>query len=245
MKIQYFFVFLVLVVLIAWYLVSEPSLKPTIPYKVYCISHDNQERKTRMTKRFETLHIPYDFPQTRESCMLSHREALQHFLDDDSVEYGIICEDDIYLKLSFVRDIQKLLYFMETHPSLDLLLVGYLLHPSIDIVTNPEFTLKYPIGSKACYPYTLYAYSINLWGTQMYIVSKTAAHDILQLTAEPRCKYKNVPFAADWTITKFPNCVLAYPPIAVEEGNIKMPAPQSQIIFHKECSERYDPKLYI
>ncbi len=247
--IWYFILFLMLILLVIFLLFGKESdiyIYRTIPYKVYCISHNNQERKSRMTRRFEKLSIPYHFSQTCDECMLSHRKALQEFIEDNTTEFGIICEDDVYIKLSFVRDIQKFLSFMERRPSLDLLLIGYLLHPSIDIATHPDFTVEYPIGSKTCYPYTLYSYPTNLWGAQMYIVSKTSARSILRRTTKERCALLDVPFSADFTITKIPYCVLAYPPIAVEEGYIQNPNPsQEQITFHKECSKRYDPTSFL
>jgi GR25 family glycosyltransferase involved in LPS biosynthesis len=53
-------------------------------YKVYSFSYKNPNRFREMNKRFE---------------------AINTFLDSDA-DYGVICEDDVYVRKSFKRDIQ-------------------------------------------------------------------------------------------------------------------------------------------
>jgi len=73
----------------------------------------------------------------------------------------------------------------------------------------------------------------DLWGSQMYLISRRHANTLLEkYTIDFAIANKKIPFSPDWTITKDGNNVIAYPMLAVEEGDTKY-IDQCEIEFHK------------
>ena len=109
-------------------------------YDIYCLSFKNPIRKSQMDDRFQELNLRYTFhegvgmddPRIFNNggggcwcCMLGHIDMIKNFYENSEKEYGIFCEDDIYIHKDFCKvlpDIIKDFNLM----NLDVLLLGYL-----------------------------------------------------------------------------------------------------------------------
>lgn len=221
--------------------------------QVYVINYKNDARRKRMEPRLEQVGICdnvkflpgvdktdsriQELPESQRGaapCMFSHLEALQHFLNSDAAEFGkcIVCEDDIHISLDFQKDMPGILAQFD-EMRLDILLLGYL------ICENPRHNSeRYPIKTK----YTFHNYGPELWGTQMYLLSREHARHILNtFTREWASKPGATPFSADWTITKCGERAFIYPMIGVEENNSSTGG-YWQEKFHNDCHAfNFDP----
>lgn len=94
--------------------------------------------------------------------------------------------------------------------------------------------------------YVFHRYSNDLWGTQMYMISREYAKYLLEAyTLQYAIDNISKPYSSDWIITKNGNRAMIYPMIAVEEGPVTSDCePQSE--FHKRCHfVNYDPQKYL
>ncbi len=224
----------------------------------YTFSFNNPGRKQRMTERFskEDLHLEFVDPveitdarvfpapanQRRTwSIMLNHLDMLKTFLESDA-DYGVFCEDDIYIRKNFKSYIQALTQGYERF-NLEILLIGYLLpHNSAEINVHPNFKLY---ESQLLFM----NYTDDLWGSQMYMLNRDTARKFLELyTVNYALKSENNPnipyFSPDWTLTKVGRRAIVYPMLAVEEGNV-VTSHGGQASFHQKCTSfNYDPNFY-
>ena len=140
------------------------------------------------------------------SCMYGHLDMINMFLSESDKPYGIFCEDDIYLH----KDIHKRLDEITTeftNLNLDVLLLGHLITYSPD----PNHGLSITQNHR------FYNYGEDTWGTQMYMISRSYAKQLLgRYYGEVRPS--DPPFSADWTITKDGNRAFLFPMLAVEDG---------------------------
>ena len=215
-------------------------------YNIYCLSYKNQERYESMKTRFKQLHIPIYFyegvgmddprisPYDKHivsswCCMYGHLDMIYKFYHETDKEFGIFCEDDIYIH----KDLSSLLpniinEFKQLN--LDVLCLGYLMTNAV--TTHPS---TYPFLS-SCGSRNIYNYDENLWGTQMYMISRNYAkvlldtyyHDYAVRSLTEHLTH----FSADWTITKLGKRGLLYPMVAVEDGK-KTYDNSGQHNFHK------------
>ena len=218
----------------------------------YVVNFNDDARRERMSKRFDTLSMPVHFTapvyssdprldiegipeRDKRTCsiMLQHLDSLRHFLDNTSNEYCIVCEDDILVSKNLLVDLPSIIdKFRELE--LDVLLLGYLWPHWIDADGNPYF-LRMSRDEK--YQYT--RLPDDLWGSQMYMVSRTHAQNLLDMfppeygiPGEGR-----LPYNPDWTLTKKGKRALIYPMLAVEEGGSKLGVGW-ECEFHRLCYER-------
>jgi len=234
-------------------------------FKIYCLSFNNQERKISMKQKFKDLDVNYtfydgvDFTDPRIttdlykkcwSCMYGHLDMIKMFYDDPNVEYGIFCEDDIYIHKdfnTFMPDVIKDFKNM----NLDVLLLGYLVTFKIDPCYH-GFSVKKSNDKNLTY----HDFTNDVWGTQMYMLSKINAKRLLDKYGEesdyaPKSLHdpSMTPFSADWTITKDGNRALITPCLAVENGKVEVAhfgGSYEQYFFHKKCHEvQYDPDIFI
>ena len=85
-------------------------------YDIYCLSFNNLRRMTAMENRFKQLDIKcsfYDGVDSNDprifnnngfgawSCMLGHIDMIKNFYENSEKEYGIFCEDDIFIHKDF------------------------------------------------------------------------------------------------------------------------------------------------
>jgi hypothetical protein len=221
----------------------------------YVINFNDEARRERMLSRFSKLGTkePYFVdpvfitdPRLHEaqhkrtcSIMLQHLDSLRHFLEQTDKEFCIVCEDDIHISKNFRKDLPEIIEQFVAM-DLDILLLGYLsMHP-VDTETNAHFT---PKSRSKKYKYA--NYPDDLWGSQMYMMSRKHAKNILDNFGPEYILKGELPYNPDWILTKTGNRALIVPMIAVEEGDTKTDH-GGQNEFHRRCFEcNYDRDLYI
>lgn len=220
-------------------------------YEVFAFSFNNPERKARMNERFaryaektinwaESVELtdprvelsPAD--KRTSAIMFNHLDMIRMFLEGSTAEYGVFCEDDIYIRKDFKQSIQVALQ-AHTRLSLDVLLAGYLIN------YKPAST-SYAHGfSEAEPPFVFMSYSDDVWGAQMYILDRPAAVKILDSFSNPVAVSV---FNPDWTITKFGRRSVIYPMLALEEGAAPSGHP-AHVLFHNQCKDtHYDTNIF-
>jgi len=242
---------------------------------VYVLSYNNSERKEKMNTRLTDESLSFEFvppvehsdprivhsldPCTKRvwSIMLGHLDMLKKFLESDSEsEYGIFCEDDIYIREGILTYLPEIIS-SSIRRSLDIVLLGYLLHYRLETITNVQKNDNLPYDYKLINmepTFEFYNYPEDLWGTQMYMLSKRAAKMMIEkynidYASSTITDTNKISFCADTTLTKdtfdgMLSRALIYPMLAVEEGHINHTSP-GQINFHKECtSAQFDPECY-
>jgi hypothetical protein len=221
----------------------------------YCLSFKNPERKSAMEHRFQKLgvdafiHLGVGFDDERIagrdlhdhskrcwSFTYGHFDLIREFYFTSEKEYGIFCEDDIFIRKDFIQQLPKIIENFESM-NLDLLLLGYLTPYTID-ENYPGTHLKKQ-ASDSSHPFSYYSFSDSIWGAQMYMLSKAQAGFLLSKYSPPYADLSinnssMKPFNSDWTITKEGNRALIYPMIALEDGKTQYDD-ISQYILHQEC----------
>jgi len=236
-------------------------------YKIFCLSYNNPERKLSMQTKFEQLGIDFFFydgvelnderihPESYKkcwSCMYGHLDMINIFYNDAATDYGIFCEDDIYIHKDFKQFMPQIINDFK-HLNLDVLLLGYLVPFQIKSYYNGYHLKDKDLISDGL---KYHNFTDDTWGTQMYMLSKENAGKILEkYGATSNYAVKTLadntltPFSADWTITKDGNRALITPCLAVEDGRgllTHYDNSYEQFIFHKRCYEaHYNMMLYI
>ena len=214
---------------------------------LYCLNFKNEVRATSMKTRFlETgldavLHpgVPTTdpriagrglIPHTEKcwSCMYGHLDMIREFVEKDSRPYGIFCEDDILIDANFKSRLEHVLNDFEAM-QMDTMLLGYLITYPVIGETNGSYakmgqSIYVDLDTTETTTFRYYDYG-DIWGTQMYLLSRKQAVRIVE-------KYANgyadqflansdtvfPPFSADWSITKEGRRCIVYPMLAIEDG---------------------------
>jgi len=222
---------------------------------IYVINFNDEDRKTRMIHRFNTIGLNLNFmppvyisdarlniandnikiDKRTWAIMLQHLDSIKDFYERSTSDYCIICEDDILISKYLHRDLPAVLEKFNKL-NLDILLLGYLLSFKLQ---HENFKIKESIG------YTINEFPNDLWGSQMYLISRTYSKYLLdKYTLDFAINNLDQPFSPDWTITKNGNRAILYPMLAVEEGETKT-LHSGQNSFHKNCFiMNYDPDVY-
>lgn len=217
---------------------------------IYCVTHQNQQRKQRMTDRFNQLLLPVTFVESTGTCMDGHMECLQRLVDSGD-DLAIICEDDIHIRKDFTTELPDIITQFKKR-NLEMLMLGYLLDFS-PITENSELPLK-------DFVFTYHDYHSSVWGTQMYMIDSNYAKHILAYFG-PQSGYEEysknnqnaVPYSSDHIITKMSGRkALIYPMMAVEEGVIRDQHKVEDVgtlihvNYHKNCHlVNYDSSIHI
>lgn len=211
-------------------------------YKVYSFSYNNPERKRAMDERFGKVglvvnwvepvlstdsRIPTSSPNPRNhSIMLNHLDMIEEFIKSDA-EFGVFCEDDVYIRRGFNKDIH---IAIDGYKRLDLevMLLGYLTNykATETHMSGPHYPLEIP--------FAFLSVPDDLWGSQMYLLDKNGARRVLEEYGD-FSKVKTH-YNPDWTITKMPKRACIYPMLAVETGSVATDH-WGQIAFHRACFE--------
>jgi GR25 family glycosyltransferase involved in LPS biosynthesis len=221
----------------------------------YVINFKDDARKKRMIARFNHIGIDLHFvnPVTQDdprlhntplykrtsSIMLQHLDSVRDFYENTSAEYCIVCEDDIHISKNLHKHLPKIIQDFE-ELGLDLLLMGYL-YP-YGVHGNWHFPVL-----KSNENYTYHGYPDDIWGSQMYLISRKHAETILNtFTIQFGIdQLEVVHFNPDWTITKWGKRAIISPMIAVEEGDDKSNH-EGQTHFHRACHQgNYNPEVHI
>jgi len=224
-------------------------------YNIYCLSFKNPVRKSQMENRFQELNlkcifyegVSMDDPRIANnnglgcwSCMIGHIDMIKNFYENSEKEYGIFCEDDVYIHKEFKLMIPDIIKDFKLI-NLDILLLGYLSPFEIKPYYQ-NFELK---SNDTNLKYTYNNYPNDLWGSQMYMLSKHQSKNILdkyniEYATKSLTDNTLQPFSADWTITKEGNRALIYPMMAVETAD------KAEDTFHENCkNQNYDSNIYI
>jgi GR25 family glycosyltransferase involved in LPS biosynthesis len=224
---------------------------------IYIVSYKNKERKERMTDRFSKLNFNnvnfvkevhsnddrikcfshlenYNKIEKRTwSIMLQHLDSIENFYQNNkNYNYCIICEDDIFISKDISNKLQNIIKDFNSL-SLDVLMLGYLLPFKLDINSS-----HFPPLLKNN-TYSIYNYPDDIWGTQMYMISREYAKFLLENFTNLYAYYNlDKPYNPDWIITKNGKRALIYPMFAVEEG-VNLSDCYSQQQYHKLCFETH------
>jgi len=224
---------------------------------VYCLSFAGSERRSRMQGRFSAvgvpcvfveptsadqvkvevaalakergINVPADFHFWATAIMQSHLSMIRFFVEDSTASHGVFCEDDVHLRLTLADDLTQMAEAFD-RLSLDVMLLGYL-WPYRESPPDAPFAFR--------------DYPDDLWGAQMYMLSRSRARQILDSYELPGAlERRSVPFASDWTITKEGRRARVVPMLAVEEGGT-FTSDGGQVDFHRRCFEaQYDAEHY-
>lgn len=232
--------------------------------KFYCINYKDENRREKMLLRWQLLELELKFVDPVETTdkrfdivreqypnkglrdwaiMLQHLDSLRDFVESEYIpgekgEYVIICEDDIMVSKHLPNDLPEIIESYE-RLNLHVLLMGYLIPYKI---TDDNY--YYPLKERN-YKYSYHGYPDDIWGSQMYMVSRKHAEILLKkYTIENALKneidYINKnnnskeEFSPDWTLTKYGNRSVIYPMMALEEGDTKCHW-DSEIDYHQRC----------
>jgi hypothetical protein len=224
---------------------------------LYCLSFQNPERKSAMENRFKNLGVDvfmypgitfederikgrelHEHTKRTWSFTYGHFDLIREFYFNSEMEYGIFCEDDVFIRKDFIEQLPQIIVNFEAM-NLDLLLIGYLTTHKIDS-QDSEFHLKEPnLISNENHPFTYHNYPDSIWGAQMYMLSRTQAYNLITKYSPPYADLaitnKSLkPFNSDWTITKEGNRAIIYPMIALEDGKTQY-IDGGQYNYHQDC----------
>ena len=233
-------------------------------YKIYCLSYDNPVRLSDMQRRFSTIGASCSFyegvpftdhrltdrnltdPIKRQwSFTYGHFDMINKFYNDSDAEFGIFCEDDILIDRKLLDYLPEIISDFRSM-DIDVLLLGYLIPFAIDSST-PNFTIR---KSNHDTQLSYYDYPEDLWGAQMYMISREYAKVLID-------KYSNgyadqtlvdsslTHFSADWTITKDGRRAVVYPLLSIEDGKTNY-SHEGQARYHAQCySANFDESRFI
>lgn len=212
----------------------------------YVINYKDDARRARMSERFHSIGIDLHFVNPVEqsdarmegtnlykrtsAIMLQHLDSVQHFYENTNAEHCVICEDDIHISKLLVQDMPEIIEnFKEL--KLDILVLGYLF--PYNLHGNWHFPVLKDDGK-----YSYHGYPDDIWGSQMYLISRAHAKFLLDtFTIQFAIDHLEViHYNPDWTITKYGKRAVISPMLAVEEGEDKS-GHGGQTDFHKMCHE--------
>lgn len=212
----------------------------------YMINFNDENRKKRMIDRFEYLNLDLQFVnpvydndprltgtnlyKRTSSIMLQHLDSIRHFYENTSSKYCVVCEDDIFISKNLASDLPDIINNFE-YLQLDVLLLGYLF--PYELHGNWHFPVL-----KDTKNYCFHGYPDDIWGSQMYMISRKHAKYLLDtFTIDFAIQnLEKIHYNPDWTITKYGKRSLISPMLAVEEGDEKS-GHHGQSDFHKQCFE--------
>jgi len=204
----------------------------------YCLSFNDEERNNNMIRRFEHFNIncifyrgvQYDDNRLinrnlsnsliREwCCCYGHLDMIYDFYYKSDKRFGIFCENDIHIHKDLIDILPKILNDFNIL-NLDILLLGCLIPFTID-KNNVNFSLKRETNAKSLFTY--HNYPDDLVGTQMYILSRKHAKNLIDkyyydyADKNLESESNHSIFKSDNIIIKDGNRALIYPILAVEE----------------------------
>jgi hypothetical protein len=231
---------------------QQQPQQPTFHF--YVITYNNPQRLNNLITRFKQCNLPEPHitepvhlndprltaiistePRTW-AIMTQHLDAIMHFYlsspsikeNEKSNDYCIICEDDILLSPQIKENLPAIAKKFQEH-NLDVLLLAYLTPTPFAI--EPQNDPHFPHLEA----HRFYKYPDDLWGSQMYMVSKEHAHNLIYTyTLQWAIEHPDEPYSPDWILTKKGNRALLYPPLAIEDGTTPTEH-QGQRDFHKRC----------
>lgn len=168
------------------------------------------------------------FHKRVSAIMLQHLDSIKHFYENTNFNNCIICEDDIHISKHLQTQIPIIVNeFNEM--KLDVLMLGFL-WPFKDLNSRYFSSIK-----KGQFNY--FTYNDDIWGTQMYMISRSYAEFLLNTYNIQWCiENLDKPYSPDWILTKNGNRALIWPMLAVEEG-VSKASENNQITYHQRCHD--------
>lgn len=177
------------------------------------------------------------------SVMQGHMCMLETYVQEGTAPYVLIMEDDILIRRDVNDHLPKIMHDFDLC-GLDLLMLGYLTPEPVHIMHT-----KYPIINQV---FTLHTYPFNVYGTQMYVLTRSHAEWLVRNFGYESGWHQSVlptsqSYAADWLITKTGKTACVYPMLAVEQsGGGTSYKDQEQTEFHDLChTSQYDAAIHI
>ena len=235
-------------------------MENTVFPPIYVINFQDESRKENMIHRFDSFGISLNFvpsvftgdnrldavqgDKRIWSIMLQHLDSIRDFYVNTTADHCIVCEDDIFISKHFARDLPHVIDYFD-YLKLDVLLLGYLLPYKLQQDDNLILVLNSGKDEVTDPVYSFKHYTDDLWGSQMYLISRKHAKYLLDAyTVEWSLQNLHLPYSPDWILTKVGNRAMLYPMLAVEEGNTKT-EDCGQNRFHQNCFlANYDADIY-
>lgn len=243
-KVSFLLIFNINVYLYLFYIMDIP---------IYVINFNDDVRKQAMINRFKSiglnlvftkpvytsdsrLNVDVKFDKRTWAIMLQHLDGIRDFYENTTCDYCIVCEDDIMISKNLKNDL-PLIIDNFNKLNLDVLLLGYLMPSKIH---NNYYKMIKQLG------YSFHEFPDDLWGSQMYLVSRNHAKFLLEkYTVEWASQNLDKPYSPDWILTKVGKRAFIYPMVALEGGDTKTDN-VGQNDFHRTCFiTNYDPDIYI
>lgn len=215
----------------------------------YCLSFRTQNYPA-MQRQFQKWDLPCIFSpgvQTGDRRLLntmnkrqwantySHLDILYDFCMNNTKPYAVICEDDICFHLDFAHVFKKVLNDFNLL-ALDLLLLSYQLPYKLDKNgTFAAFTLKTHMPEDA--PFKYYNYPSYLYGTQMYLITRPFAMELLTKHYGNYASNQDRRFLFDKILFKAKRKAILYPMLALENNDQTDP-------YHILCRQIHDLSMY-
>jgi Glycosyltransferase family 25 (LPS biosynthesis protein) len=227
------------------------------PADVYCLCYNNKTRHDRMEDTFSKLGwtdfteiypgVGPEDPRIKElnlsSCMLGHMDMISKFYYESEKEYGIFCEDDICIHDELGKHLPAIIDECKKF-DIQLVMFGYLMNYNVDYNGMCGHCLISTV--KPDEQFKIYTYNDEFWGTQMYMISKTYAKELLEKYGLGYAMVlKNNPdgytsYCADWIITKkTKKRAIVFPPLCIENGDVDHYEHHGQRVFHKESYTKH------
>lgn len=236
----------------------------------FCLTYQNAHKRQVMQHKFDLLawqvHFQEGFPaehgeraphpdqlhrvKQRQrwdahawSVMQGHMAMLEHFVQHTTEPYGMFMEDDIHIRGDINDHLPKILQDMKVL-NLDLLLLGYLTHAHLHTIHA-----QMPVLNQ---PFTFHEYPFNVYGLQMYVMSRAHATDLVTTYGKQSVWTSEVldtdaTYNPDWILSKQGRRACVYPLLAVEaRGGGMVYADEGQLNWHRMCHEaHYDAHKFI
>lgn len=186
---------------------------------ILCLSYNNPTRAARMQHRFHSIGMKrvtitpgVQDSNRANSTMLGHLDMIRRFCEMEDAEYGVFCEDDLYIHKDLNTHLPTLVQECKSQ-NIDILLMGYLFMQNTSWIMKPGYMDMPHLHKGAHCDY--YGYYDELWGSQMYMLSKKKAREFIEKGPHD---YVGTPYAVDWVLTKMGNRAITVPMYAVEDG---------------------------
>jgi hypothetical protein len=225
----------------------------------YCLTYHNPEKRDIMLNKFGKLnwhvHMQEGFPAEQSvrspppdqlqlaqhehrwdphawSVMQGHMTMWEHFVHQDTAPWAMFMEDDIWIRSDINDQLPKIMSDV-VMLNLDCVLLGYLTPDALHMTT-----CKFPMMNQ---PFGLHAYPFNVYGTQMYLVRRSHAINMVREYGinsdwHNMVLSKGTTYNADWILTKQGRTACVYPLLAIEQpGEGHAHGDDYQTWFHAQC----------
>jgi GR25 family glycosyltransferase involved in LPS biosynthesis len=166
---------------------------------IYVVNYKNDERRQRMSERLTALGFQFKFTDPVETSdsrlsdpdknipegnkrvwaiMLQHLDSIRDFYENTTKSHCIVCEDDIYIKKSMPNILEAIIKKSE-ELNFDVVLLGYLMPYKIEMNTILHSQYYKIIDTDESIGHVYHKYPCDLWGSQMYMVSRENAKTLL------------------------------------------------------------------